>query len=259
MTRAQLQAVRRHIIDYANRHIARAGEMRHMMELKREHCAFVARNCRDLALANGWGPEDVNTAEALGLLHDIGRFPQLEEYGTFMDAKSINHGLRGWQAIRESNLLEGVEPVLCAALLDGVLHHNARTVPEHLPEAHYRWINLIRDADRLDIYRIVHDAIINDKLGEHPEIGMGLTLEGDPSPGLAERILAGDHPAYTDLNCFADFLLLILSWVNQMGYPATRTIIHERGIIDQFSAHLPTNIPEVGQVLEQLRTVAGQE
>ena len=52
MTSEQLQAVRRHFIAYANGYIAQAGEMKHMMELKREHCAFVARNCRELAVAS---------------------------------------------------------------------------------------------------------------------------------------------------------------------------------------------------------------
>ncbi|WP_372807596.1 HD domain-containing protein [Pontiella sp.] len=256
MTDAQLQAVRRHFMAYANGYLAQAGAMRPMMELKREHCAFVARNCKELATVNGWPAQDVNTAEALGFLHDIGRFPQLEEFGTFLDAKSIDHGERGWQAIRESGLLDEVEPQLRDALLDGVRHHNGRTIPEGLPENHYRWIKLIRDADRLDIYRVVYDAIVNEELEAHPEIGLGLRLEGDPCPELIERILQGDPPAYTDLKTFSDFLLLILSWVGQMGYPATLQIMRERGIVGQFAAHLPTGQPQVAAAVRMFgRTV----
>ncbi|WP_168433484.1 HD domain-containing protein [Pontiella sulfatireligans] len=253
MNSTQLQAVRRHFIEYANGYIAEAGDMKHMMEMKREHCAFVARNCRELAETSGWSDEEANTAEALGILHDVGRFPQLEEYGTFVDAKSINHGERGWQAIRESGLLDEVDPALRNAILDGVRHHNARIIPESLPPAHLRWVRLIRDADRLDIYRIVLDAIENDQLDEHPEIGLSLAREGDPCPELIEKILQRGAPSYSDLKCFNDFVLLILSWANHMGYPATLRLMRDRNIIDRFAAHLPTEVPAVGNVLSSLR------
>ncbi|MDH3982045.1 MAG: HD domain-containing protein [Kiritimatiellaceae bacterium] len=253
MTRTQLQNVRRHFHDYAKSYLANAGDMRHMMELKHEHCVFVARNCRELAVSNGWKSKDINTAEALGFLHDIGRFSQLEEYGTFMDAQSINHGERGWQAITEGDLLDELEPQLRSAILDGVRHHNARTIPEGLPKDHLRWVKLIRDADRLDIYRIVLDAIENDKLEEHPEIGLGLSLEGDPCAVVMESILAREAPAYTDLESFSDFVLLILSWVNLMGYPSTLKMMRERGIIDRFSQHLPMELPRVGRLISELR------
>ena len=253
MTKEQLQGIRRHFIAYANGFISKAGDMRHMMELKREHCAFVARNCRELAASSSWSQQDVNTAEALGFLHDIGRFPQLDEYGTFMDAKSINHGERGWQALQESNVLEGLGEELRAALLNGVRHHNARTIPSDLPDAHLPWVNLIRDADRLDIYRVVLDALENDQLEEHPEIGLGLSMEGDPSPEVVETIRAKKAPAYTDLNNINDFLLLILSWINLMGYPATLKMMRDRRIIERFSNYLPTDIPEIGALLNDFQ------
>ena len=253
MTKEQFKRVRRHFLEYAEGYISAAGDMRHMMELKREHCAFVARNCRTLATTAGWVQEDVYTAEALGYLHDIGRFPQLAEYGTFLDAKSIDHGKRGWEAVLEGGILEKVEPALKEALLDGVRHHNARFIPEDLPRHHLRWVRLIRDADRLDIYRVVLDAVENDKLDEHPEIGLGLAREGDPCPEVVDMILLKKAPAYTDLKCINDFLLLLLSWINLMDYPATLKIVRERRILERYAVYLPTQIPKVGQVLNELR------
>jgi len=253
MTSGQLQAVRRHFIEYANGYIARAGAMRNMMELKRGHCASVARNCRELAVSNGWKQEDVNTAEALGFLHDVGRFPQLEEHGTFRDDLSINHGARGWQAIRESGLLDEVEPGLRDAILNGVRHHNALAMPGDLPEPHYRFLKLVRDADRLDIYRVVLDTLDNDKLEEHPDIVLNLSLEGEPCPEIIETIRQKNPPSYSHLKCVADFLLMLLSWSYQMNYPATLGIMRERDIIDRFAAYLPTGLPAVGDVVSTLR------
>lgn len=227
--------------------------MRQMMELKREHCAAVARNCRALATSSGWGKEEINTAEALGFLHDVGRFPQLEEYKTFRDDESINHGERGWQALRESELLTEVDAELREIILNGVRYHNAHTIPDDLPPSHDRWLKLIRDADRLDIYRVVLDAFKNDQLEEHPEIVLNLSLEGDPCPELIETIRQKIPPSYSTLKCAADFLLLILSWSYQMNYPAALKIMRERKIIDQFSEYLPVEQAAVGEVLSELR------
>ncbi len=253
MTPEQLQSVRRHFHEYANGYIGQAGDMRNMMELKREHCAFVARNCRELAASNGWNPTDIRAAEALGFLHDVGRFPQLEEYGTFRDDLSINHGERGWQAIRESGLLDEVDSTLRDALLDGVRHHNARTLPDDLPAGHYRWLKLIRDADRLDIYRVVLGTLDSGRVEEHPDIVLNLSIDGDPSPETLETLRRREQPAYTDLKCVADFLLMLLSWSYQMNYPAALSIMRERQIVDRLVAYLPTGLPAVGTLVSNLR------
>ncbi len=253
MTREQLQAIRRHFHEYADGYIARAGDMRHMMELKRTHCAFVARNCCELAVSSGWNPSDLRAAEALGFLHDVGRFPQLEEYGTFRDDRSIDHGERGWRAIRESGLLDGIDPGLRAALLDGVRYHNARALPENLPPEHYRWLRLIRDADRLDIYRVVLDTFDNDRVEEHPDIVLNLSIDGAPSARVLETIRRREQPAYPDLRTVSDFILMLLSWSYQMNFPAARATMLERGIFDRLAGHLPARNPETDALLSDLR------
>lgn len=47
-----------------------------------------------------WFQSDILIAEAPGLLHDVGRFSQLVEFGTFSDTDSINHGESGYKIIK---------------------------------------------------------------------------------------------------------------------------------------------------------------
>lgn len=257
MNAAQLSAVKDHFFSYSDGYIRRSGPMVRMMELKREHCAEVAANCRTLAEAMNWPYEDVNTAEALGFLHDVGRFPQLEEYGTFMDSKSIDHGERGYQAILESDLLRELEPEHRDGILNGVRYHNKKTVPEGLPEDNYPFLRLIRDADRLDIYRVVYEAIKTDTIAEHPEIGLGLSLEGAPSKAVLDAVALRKPANYTDLKCFADFVLLIISWAYQMNNPAALKIMRERNVVDGLSATLPMNDPAVAQFVSGIKMFMG--
>lgn len=250
MNATHLQKIRRYFHTYVREYLGRSGSMTHMMQLKRVHCAFVARNCRELAFAEHWDEQETNVAEAIGFLHDLGRFPQLEEYGTFSDAHSIDHGERGFRALIEGGLLREIPSACREIILTAVRYHNRRVLPDNLLEEHYAYLKIIRDADRLDIYRVVCDAVTTGKIEEHPEIGLGLPVKGNPSPDLLKRIQERESPSYSDLRCVSDFLLLILSWGYQMNYPSTLKIMRDRKIVDQLSGHLPIELPEVKQVID---------
>lgn len=254
MNKQQLQQVRHEFLAYTNRFIEHTnGVMAPMMELKREHCAFVAKNCHDLVVAEGWDQAQQRSAEALGLLHDIGRFSQLEEFETFSDSLSINHGFRGAEIIEEEGILDGLDSEQKVNLVTAVKYHNAHQLPTHLPEEQLHWLKLIRDADRLDIYRVVLNAIQTKQLNNHPEIGLKLSLDGDPCPELMDKIMQLDPPEYRECKSFSDFLLLILSWCYQMSYSSTLDLIRKRGIIDALAEYLPKNHPRVGSVLSLMR------
>jgi len=254
MTAEQLQHIRRRFLIYVDAYIARAGKMQPMMKLKREHCAFVAKNARELAERNGWEPPALFAAEALGLLHDIGRFPQLEEYGTFRDECSIHHGLRGMQVIQEEQILDGIDEPLQKSLLLAVRYHNDRELnrailPEALP-----WLKLIRDADRLDIYRVIIKTLQDGEVEKHPDVVLHLELNGPPSPRILKSISQHEPPAYADLHSVSDFLLMILSWTHQMEMlPAAHEIMFQRNIIENLTAFLPDR-PEIKSFLASLPT-----
>ena len=63
------------------------------VKLKIDHTYRVAALCERIANSLSLPPQDVDLAWLCGLLHDVGRFEQLRRYGTFIDAKSIDHAL----------------------------------------------------------------------------------------------------------------------------------------------------------------------
>ena len=73
--------------------------------LKIVHSYKVAEIAKELAVHQSCSQEDVELAELIGLLHDIGRFEQLKQYHTFLDAKSIDHAALGVQILKEQGLL----------------------------------------------------------------------------------------------------------------------------------------------------------
>lgn len=53
--------------------------------------------CEKIADSLGMAEDERDLAWFTGLLHDVGRFEQLRNYGTFIDAESIDHAMYGAQ------------------------------------------------------------------------------------------------------------------------------------------------------------------
>lgn len=65
------------------------------VKLKSDHNYRVAERCDKIARSINLSDEDVALAWLCGMLHDIGRFEQVKNYGTFIDAESVDHALYG--------------------------------------------------------------------------------------------------------------------------------------------------------------------
>ena len=70
------------------------------IQMKEKHTGYVTTNARQLALHLQLSSHDVNLAELIGLLHDVGRFRQWQLYKTFVDAKSEDHADLGVKVIQ---------------------------------------------------------------------------------------------------------------------------------------------------------------
>ena len=103
---------------------------------------------------------DADLAWLLGLLHDIGRFEQLKRYGTFKDAESVDHAELGADILFGEEMLmrafpgfthDGYEKIAETA----IRAHNKLVIPEGLDETTVMYCNILRDADKIDIFRVL--------------------------------------------------------------------------------------------------------
>lgn len=209
------------------------------LKLKKQHSSRVAYNARLLAGNLKWSHQDINSAEALGWLHDVGRFSQFAEFGTFSDANSINHGQRGRDIISQNRILNGLEPANKETLLNGIEFHNSKTVPSHLAPRSHRFTELIRDADKLDIFKIVLNSIRLDGFKELPNMLPQINLKGPINDEIVREIMTHNSCSLKNVHSLSDFLLMQLSWIQDLNYHASLQQIIERNIIDEIEKHLP--------------------
>jgi putative nucleotidyltransferase with HDIG domain len=237
----------------------RAGGALHpMLELKLEHSLRVAADSRIIASRLGWSADAVRSAEAAGLLHDVGRFPQFSRFGTFQDRVSVNHGEEGARVLETAGILGAAGPAERAAVLCAVRHHNARALPAPLAELELQYLKLARDADKIDIMYVISDAIRHDKMRRHPELLLNVSLDGPPTPELIAEIKESRSASYDNLRSLADMNLIRLTWIYDLNYPPAIELILQRDLFAEMCGVLPPH-PEIDAIVRDAeRFVAGR-
>ena len=210
-----------------------------MITIKRDHSFHVASNCLDLAREIGMSDEDTLLAEMLGLLHDTGRFPQMAEHGTFQDTRSFDHGERGSRIIEHSGLLDDLPDDRRAAVLDGIRFHNRREIPVDIAPSSLPFARLVRDADKIDIFRVVLASIRDNTIRERLKTALNIDFEGGASPEAVADIMRCETVANAHLRTLADFHLMQVSWVFDLSYAPTRKKIRESGVVESIARLIP--------------------
>lgn len=130
------------------------------INLKYIHTGKVAENCECIAKSLGLSAEDCALAWEIGMLHDIGRFEQLRRFDTFNDAVSIDHAQFGADLLFQEGLIQkfdenGEQNDL---IEKAVRYHSLYRIPEGLTEREKMFCQIIRDADKIDIYRANYET-----------------------------------------------------------------------------------------------------
>lgn len=124
--------------------------------LKVAHTIRVANTARQLAEKMSLSKKDCDLAFCIGLLHDIGRFEQVKQYQTFVDANSVDHAQLGIDILlaNDKALLRKfiLDESLDELVLQAIYYHNKYEIPQILDNHILLHCHLIRDADKLDIF-----------------------------------------------------------------------------------------------------------
>jgi hypothetical protein len=224
-----------------------SGALPDMLRLKLEHTHGVVADARRIMAGEAWDAAARMLGEAGALLHDAGRYSQMIEFGTFQDSKSIDHAKRGVQVIQEQRWLDDLPAAERKLVLATVALHNRRTVPPTVERAECpqpalaSFAHLVRDADKLDIFRVMESAIRDGSLARNPEIIWGLQIKGAPSPDVVAAIRQGQPVSYTWIRTLSDFVLIQIGWlIGGLRYGTTCRLATERKVLEFREAFLKT-------------------
>ena len=128
--------------------------------LKYKHTGKVAENCERIAKSLDLPAKDVDLAWEIGMLHDIGRFEQLRRFDTFIDTESIDHAEFGGDLLFKEGLIQQFddEKENYELLEKAIRLHSLYRLPDNLSERELLFCQMIRDADKIDIYRANYET-----------------------------------------------------------------------------------------------------
>ncbi|MDD5677154.1 MAG: HD domain-containing protein [Kiritimatiellae bacterium] len=210
-----------------------------VLRIKLEHSRRVAEDMTGIARDLGLAEEAIHTARILGWLHDIGRFPQYARYRTLRDDRSVNHGQTGLQILDSAGVLVICEPADRKIILAGIGCHNRRTVPDAMDADVRRFVLMIRDVDKLDIMQTLYQAWKNDEFRRHPELILGIDLEGGVNPQVLADIRARRPVAYANIRSLADFFITQVSWIYDLNFRPSYQRLAQRRLLEQAAEALP--------------------
>ncbi len=214
------------------------------IRLKQEHSRKVLEVMTALALGEGLGSEESRLVAAVAILHDVGRFPQYRRWRTFRDRDSANHARLGLEVLRDQRVLMHLAPAEQLLIEEAIRFHNLLEVPKRYRSPHDRAIRLIRDADKLDIWRVFDDYFQQLPDERASAAGLGLPDRPEVTPVCLAALGAGQIVRLDMARVLNDFVLLQISWAYDLSTKTAYRLLDERGYLSRLAALLP-DLPEV--------------
>lgn len=243
MNHQTLTQLQQFFLAYTNKYIQVSHEPEPLI-LKKEHTLRVCSEILALGKALCLESDKMMLAETMALFHDLGRFRQYETYKTFLDQQSENHARLSLQEMDAHGVLDPLTPHERNLIKKAIGFHNAAQIPRQGEGDMLFFIRLLRDADKLDIWRVVIENYTHPRPGSQQAINLGLADEPGVSIDAIDSIMAGSFVKSSSIKCLNDLKLMQISWVFDLNFFPSIQWVKERKYIEKIAAFLP-DIPRV--------------
>ncbi|MCR5304505.1 MAG: HD domain-containing protein [Lachnospiraceae bacterium] len=220
------------------------------IRLKAGHTYRVAGLSHRIAEDIGLSGEDVDLAWLIGVLHDIGRFEQLRRYNTFSDADSIDHAEFGADLLFKEGLIDRFFKGTAEEkdLIETAIRmHNIFELPEDLTEREYLFSTILRDADKVDIFRVNTEFPLPVIYNTTDELLRTSKLTPEVTEASNSHITVLKAIRKTPLDVIVGHMSLAYGLV----YPVSYRITIEQGYLEQLMG-FRTEDPDTNRELEKI-------
>ena len=239
MTRNDLNHLKTWFTEYVSNFYSDDPDYNYLIRLKEEHTIRVCRNIAMLGKELGLSEQDMVLAETIALFHDIGRFKQYKTYRTFSDFVSENHARLGLRQMAIHGVLSACTTAEKRLITRAIAYHNAATLPVNENGNALFFMRLIRDADKLDIWKLFIDYC-NEREKKHSS-AVELGLPDDPiySQRVIESLKQRRFVLMQDLKTLNDFKLLQIGWVYDLNFVPSFQIVKKKKYLEKLEEALP--------------------
>ncbi len=251
-----LEYIKNWFNDYTNSFIEHFPDLKTNILIKINHSKRVSSISRKIAQANKMDNEMIILSEITGLLHDIGRFEQYTRFQTFSDDQSLDHGDLGGKIIEKELKNKPLDTPTLNLVKRATQLHNKKHISGDSPKEEFHLTATIRDADKVDIYKIVTDHYQS----TNPNTTLTLDLPDDNSytHRCIDEIKQGVIVNKKGLRNVNDFKLLQISWVFDLNYKKSLELIVDNQYLDVIFDTLPQD-EEIKKIRKQINQYIKRE
>ncbi|MDQ1276135.1 MAG: hypothetical protein QG610_1710 [Euryarchaeota archaeon] len=241
MKKEELDFFQKWFFEYVNQFSSPDSFIQENIELKIEHTGRVCRNILLLAKSEKISENECMLAEAIALFHDLGRFDQFMKYKTFRDSESENHAILSVNILNKEKVLSCLSAEEENLVLKAVEYHNMMEIPKNIEKESklYFFSRLIRDADKIDILRLASEEYSDEDKHLNPALELYLPDTKGYSEPILSEILNNRMAKISDMKNRNDVKLLRLSWIFDINFPATFSLLKEYGYLEKIMSSLP--------------------
>lgn len=169
----------------------------------------------------------------LGLLHDIGRFEQVRRYGNLVDAQTVDHAELGADILFQQGLIERFPTDTLPENWRGIAEtairlHNKLALPDDLDLQARMMTQILRDADKLDIFRVLTEWPLAERMGNSKE---QFSVSDEISPAVMGYVLQHRCVPRKDRCTVLDERVSHCCMAFDLIYPVSRKIAIEQGYL----------------------------
>ena len=223
--------------------------------LKIKHTYEVVKKSEYIANGLRLDKENIELAKIIALLHDIGRFEQIKEFGEFND-KKIEHAEFGVKVLFDNGLIRKFieENKYDNIIYKAIYNHNKYKIEENLNENELLQCKIIRDADKLDNFRVKE----KDKLENiFPKIYNEKTINYETiSEKVYEEFMQHKCIKLEDRKTIIDYWVCVIAFIFDLNFNISLQYVKENNYIDILVNRIEYKNDTTKQKMEDIRKCA---
>jgi putative nucleotidyltransferase with HDIG domain len=239
-------------------------DLKENIGLKADHCKKVSEEMVGLAQYLQLNEQEVLLAETIGLFHDVGRFKQYVKFQTFSDDKSQNHAELAIEVFNENNLLKDLSEEEIDIIYQSILNHNKAEMKYDQNERVNFFSQMIRDADKLDIWRLITEYYMvkgQDAEKENKTLELELPDNDRISEEVYRSVMNRQVVLKESMQTLNDFKLLQIGWVFDLNFNYSVKRLYEKKYLYKIFDALPDNekMNQINSVVDEYFRISLQD
>lgn len=228
------------------------------INLKIIHSYEVVNKSEYIARNLNLDEEDIILAKIIALLHDIGRFEQIKEFGAF-DDKKLEHAKYSVKLLFEDS--KYIRSFVTTSKYDELIYkaiynHNKLEIESGLNEHELLHARIIRDADKLDNFRVKEADKLEDMF---PNIYDKNTIDYETiTPDVYETFLNNQCIKLSTRKTIIDYWLCVIAFIFDLNFNVSLKYVKDNDYVNKLIDRLEYKNYETKKQIEKIKKSANE-